>query len=1225
MPLRIRLAFALTLSLGAVAPRFAWATPPSPPIDFVLSVQPGNGSGGPVPFSVEVVPLIPGASLTIEVDPATDVQVSGGLLRRTLTSPQAFARTRLDFAARLPRGLLRRVYVRATLVTADGARYTRGENLALLDGPRLDPEPQFRLVDDGRGGRLAAYDVSQPSAPVLHRALGGGTWLATGQFLYKDREQDLSGFTGNEPSLPARYVDVQVFDATTAAVLGTGATDGAGFFSIPVTDALTRNVRVRMVSLSSSTAGLLIDVRNNASARVAYSVNGPQVNSHAPTDDVDFGATTALPGAGGEAFNIFDVLLNGYDFFALLEGARPNLRVTGYWETTSVDGTYFLSSDNSVRLRGSEGYDDTVIGHEEGHFISSHWSKDNNPGGTHFIGDSHQDLRLSWSEGFATWFAASARRALGIANPRPDLYIDTDGSPGPGNLNFSYTFETPNVPAHGAANEVAVTASLWDTMDDPATADGSPGVDDDPLAHPVADAWEVIRNYLPQPASTNVSLEDFWDGWFRPGFSHGDQAGMESTFAALDVRYSADAGEPDGTPAQAKDITPNGSPLVRTFYPAGDTDFARFTGTVGHAYTVETTDDLSAANTVLTVYAPDQTTVVASNDDRSASDRTSRAAFVASQAGFYYARVQHALDFGFYGSYALRVTDNGTGGSFTDVAATQGVAHAGNYRGVAWGDVDADGKSDLFIANLGGVAVLDRNKGGSFVDRASAWGVVVPVNSEAGAFCDYDKDGDLDLFVSSIGPTALFRNRRADTGDTTFVDATAAAGMARSMNGRSAVWGDADRDGWADLFVCDASGASVLFRNLGNGTFSDVTAAKGLAGLGACWAAAWCDYDHDGDDDLFVVLHDRPCKLMKNRLRETGTYGFDDVTGTAGVPAGVAASSCDWGDFDGDGWMDLYVTDSGGANFLYRNQGDGTFVDQGLDRGVRRNYVTTCGMWADYDNDQDLDLFVGVLTQGGLAGTNQLYENVGDHYTALPALAVSLVTRAAAWGDFDNDLDLDLYLAIGTGGVNQLLRNNTANHHALSVSLLGRTSNRDGFGATVRVLANGRMQYRLVSGGSGFGSQNSIPVEFGLGAATSADSLVVDWPSGKRSVLTTLSSGPYLVDEASAVDAPAPLTSSWKLELSAFAPNPSPGGRTAIGFIVPASASAEAPRVTLTLYSIAGRKVRTLLDGPRAPGPGRTAFDGRDDAGGTLAPGVYLVELTAGASHARGKLVVLPQ
>ncbi len=1209
----------LTLALASAWPLRALATPPSPPLDFTLRALEGVRPGSPTRFEVVATPRVDGGRLTIEFAPAADVALTGGPRLLQVARAAAFTPARFEYAARIPRGLLRRVYVRATLELPDGTRYTRGANLTLDSG--APARPAARLMADGSGGSLAAYD-GLPGVPVLRTAAGAGTWIASGQFLYHDREQDLGGFTGIEPDRPARRVDVQVIDAGTNTVLATGATDGNGNFSIPVTDALTRNVRARMVSLSSATPGLLVDVRNNASARVAFTVNGPLVVGHLPTTDVNFGPVVAAAGAGGEAFNIFDVLLNGCDFFALLEGARPNLRVTAYWEAASVDGTYFLAGDNSVRLRAGEGYDDTVIGHEQGHFIANHWSKDQSPGGTHYIGDNHQDLRLAWSEGFATWYAAAARRAFGVG-PRPDTYIDTDGAPGIGNLNFSYAFETPNVPANGAGCEVAVTACLWDTMDDPPTADGTPGVDDEGLAHPVSDPWEVIRNYLPQPGVTSVSLEDFWDGWFRPAANHGDLALMQAAFAALDVRYASDAGEADDTFAQARDIPPNGPPGVRTFYPAADIDCFRFTGVTGHNYVVETTDDLSGANTALTVYAADQSTVVATNDDRNLNDKTSRASFVANTGGFFYARVTHASDVGVYGSYALRVSDGTTGAAFLDVAAAQGVALAGSYRGVAWGDVDGDGRPDLFATNLAGPAALERNKGGSFVDRASAWAANVPTASEGAAFCDYDKDGDLDLFVTTVGQTYLFRNRRADSGDSTFADATAAAGVLRTLEGRSPAWGDADRDGWADLFVCDAAGGSVLFRNLGNGTFQDVTAAAGLLGLGAAWSAAWCDYDHDGDDDLYVVVHGAPSRLFKNHLRETGTYGFDNVTAFAGVPAGIAANACDWGDVDGDGWMDLYVADAGGPNFLYRNQGNGTFVDEALARGARLDLVSLCAAWGDYDNDQDLDLFVGNLSQSGLAGTNQLYESVGGRFAAAPGLASALPTRAAAWADFDGDLDLDLYLACANNVPNQLLRNDTGNHHALSIALLGRVSNRDGFGATVRAVANARVQYRVVSGGSGFGSQNSIPVEIGLGPATFADTLVVDWPSGRRSTLVGLASGSYLVDEASAVDVqPAPASGAvYALALAGATPNPVADQGTTIAFTVPGAGAAQA-RVTLALYSVTGRRVRTLLDGAHTPGPARLAFDGRDANGVRLAPGVYALALTAGSARARAKLVV---
>ena len=436
---------ALVFALAAPAR----ATPPSPPLDFTLRPLEDTRVGRPTRFEVVATPRLSGGRLTIELAPPPDVALDGGARRRVVEHAPAFAAARFEYAAHVPPGITRRIYVRATLEMADGTRYTRGENLALLAGAERTPAPRAQLAGDGAGGRLLAFE-GEGAAPVLAPASTQGAWIASGQFLYHDREQDATGFTGVEPDRPARRVDVQVFDATTSLVLATGATDASGNYSIPVTDALTRNVRVRMVSLSSATPGLLLDVRNNASARVAYTVNGPQVNGHVPTADVNFGAVTAAAGAGGEAFNVFDVLLNGGDFFALLEGARPNLRVTAFWETFSVDGTYFQPADNSVRLRGAEGYDDTVIGHEQGHFIANHWSKDQSPGGTHYLGDNHQDLRLSWSEGFATWYAASARRALGVG-PRSDLYIDTDGSPGVGSLNFSYSFETPNVAANGGA------------------------------------------------------------------------------------------------------------------------------------------------------------------------------------------------------------------------------------------------------------------------------------------------------------------------------------------------------------------------------------------------------------------------------------------------------------------------------------------------------------------------------------------------------------------------------------------------------------------------------------------------------------------------------------------------------------------------------------------------------------------------------------------------------
>jgi len=986
-------------------------------------------------------------------------------------------------------------------------------------------------------------------------------------------------------------------------------------------------VKARMVSLSSHTPGLLLDVRNNAPQRQAYTVDGPVVTGHDPSTNVDFGTTSAQPGAGGEAFNIFDVVLNGTNFFALLEGARPALRVTMFWEPTSTDGTFFQSLDNSVRLRGAEGYDDTVIGHEHGHFIAHNWSHDDTPGGVHYLGDNAQDLRLAWSEGFATWWAGAVRRALGVGT-RPDLYIDTDGAPGAGNLNFAFGFETPTVPAHGAANEVAVCAALWDIIDDAATPDATPGTDDDALARPVTDPWEVVRNYLPAAGVTNVSLEDFWDGWFRPGHDHGSLADMRAAFAALEIAYAPDGAEPDSTFALAPVVVPDGHPVDRTSYPASDVDAFKVPTVAGHSYVAETTNLLSGENTALSVYAPDQSTVVGTNDDRAAGDPSSRVAFTSSAGGTYYARVTRPVGVGAYGAYAFRVTDGATAiAPLADAASAHGVARTGAGRGVAWGDLDADGQPDLFVTGLGATSALYRNQGGAFTNVAAAWGAAVAGDPDGVALCDYDNDGDEDAFVTTLGATVLLKNQRVETGQPGFVNVTAAAGLLRTLDGRSAAWGDADRDGFCDLFVCDGGGHSALFRNLGDGTFADVTASAGVTVAGEAVQAAWCDYDRDGDDDLYVVVSGGGSHLFQNRLRETGTLSFVDVTAAACVAGGLASSGCGFADFDGDGWMDLYVTVAGGPNLLYKNQGNGTFVDVAKARNVNPDQNSTCAAWADWDLDGDLDLFVGNDAFTGYAGVNLFYESAGGTFTAVPALEASLPTRGAAWADFDLDLDPDLYVSCDGTATNQLLVNALGTHHGLSVALLGRVSNRDGLGATVCVVTGAKRQWRLVSGCDGPGTQSRVPLLFGLGAATTADSVIVDWPSGRRSVLTAVAQGALTVDEAGAVDvAGGPRgagAAPWRIALGAAMPDPAPEGRAAFEYVVPGAAAGVGRRAELALYDVAGRRVRTVVDAVLAPGPGRAVLDGRDARGARLGPGMYFAEFRCGNERAVRKLVVL--
>jgi hypothetical protein len=1037
-------------------------------------------------------------------------------------------------------------------------------------------------------------------------------WHASGQFFYHDREQNLTGFTGVEPDKPARRVDVQVLDANTSAVLATGATALDGSYNVLVTDASTRNVRVRMLTSSTATAGLFESVRVSSSNPALYSVTSSTVNSHSPTTDVNFGGLTAMPGAGGEAFNIFDVLLNGLDYLSVLNGSWPASAVVAYWNSSSTDGTFFQGSDNSIHLLAAVGYDDAVIGHEEGHFAAKTYSKDNSPGGQHFLGDNNQDLRLAFSEGWATYFSCSVRRRLGITTPGITYYVTTTGAPGVGNLDFSYELETPSIGCVGAASEVTVQAALWDIVDSPATADDSPGVDDDPIADRTdEDVWEVMHNYLPQASVTNVCLEDFWDGWFRPGFSHGDQAQMIATFEALGVEYYSDAFETDNTIAQAVPIAANGLPQHRTFYPAGDTDFSWFVGQSGQTYTVETTDLVSDANTTLSVL-DSLGNVLATNDDRSASDPSSRILFTPGSTGRYFARVMHAPDIGVYGSYNLRVFSAAPPSvTFTDVTTASGAGSSASSRGVVWGDYDNDGWPDLFLCNVGSADQLFHNQqNGTFQDRASTAGVNLSASTEGACWGDYDNDGDLDLYVVTAGNgNVLYKNQLVESGTATFTNVTAAAGVTSTASGRTANWVDYNNDGWLDLFVANISGGPCqLFRNNGNGTFTDVAAAVGLAVTGVI-TSAWCDYDNDGDMDVFLGVNGGPSHLFRN---DGGT--FTDVTGTAGTVGGTATWAAEWGDFDNDGWPDLFVADNDGANFLYHNNGNGVFTNVAGDKGVASILESTSANFADYDLDGDLDLYVSNYNSANL-----LYNNLtGSAFTVVGDAGLVARTRAAAWADYDRDGDPDLY--VSTEAANVFYRNDAPARPWLAVDLTGRASNRNGIGAKITVSANGRRQIRQVSAGFGFGCQEPLRTLFGLGTgAAIVDTVVVDWPSHKRSTLTGVTiDQTLLVDEASAVDAgPAPVPA----HLALAAPWPSPA-RSAVSFDVSVPS---AEPVALEILSASGRVVARVQNGLLGAGMHRLQWNLRDGGGARVGAGVYFASLRAGAESRQEKVVVLPE
>jgi hypothetical protein len=304
---------------------------------------------------------------------------------------------------------------------------------------------------------------------------------------------------------------------------------------------------------------------------------------------------------------------------------------------------------------------------------------------------------------------------------------------------------------------------------------------------------------------------------------------------------------------------------------------------------------------------------------------------------------------------------------------------------------------------------------------------------------DFDGDGLPDVVFSSVdrcAPLRLYRNR----GNGTFEDRSDRAGIGAQLGGINLVQTDFDNDGRLDVYVMrggwEVPMRNSLLRNNGDGTFTDVTQKAGLLSGGhATHSAAWADFDNDGLVDLYVGHEFSPSQLFRNR----GDGTFEDVTARAGVGKTAFTKGVTWGDYDNDGWRDLYVSNMFGENFLYHNNGDGTFTDVAAKLGVEKPLTSFTTWFFDYDNDGWLDLFVvsfppsvaefvkHYLKIPPIAETLMLYHNNGDgtftDVTARVGLDRVVPAMGANFGDLDNDGYLDMYLGTGTPSLAALMPN----------------------------------------------------------------------------------------------------------------------------------------------------------------------------------------------------------
>jgi enediyne biosynthesis protein E4 len=510
--------------------------------------------------------------------------------------------------------------------------------------------------------------------------------------------------------------------------------------------------------------------------------------------------------------------------------------------------------------------------------------------------------------------------------------------------------------------------------------------------------------------------------------------------------------------------------------------------------------------------------------------------------------------------------DGPAGPVFTDVTAAAGIrfrhsngAFGKKYlpetlgSGGAFLDYDNDGWQDVLLVNSthwpgqpgppSYLALYHNNHDGTFTDVTKQAGLAVEMYGMGVAAADYDNDGNVDIYITAVGPNHLFRN----LGGGKFADVTVRAGVGDPGFSASAMWFDYDRDGKLDLFVanyvewsvekdrfCTLDGksksyctpesykgqSSTLYRNKGDGTFENTTKKAGLYDPASkSLGVALIDYDADGLPDLFVANDTQPNRLYRNK----GDGTFVDVGVTAGVAfneAGVARAGMgvDAADFDGSGRPGLVIGNfSNEMIALYANEGTGLFIDQAPTSTIGKASLLTL-TFACFFFDFDLDGLLDVLAVNGhvaddistvqpkitYAQAPHLFRNRGaGKFDAVARVSgapfqKAVVGRGAAYGDFDNDGDLDLLITTNNGPA-QLLRNDGGNRNqALKITTIGTSSNRDGIGSRVRVtLDDGKTVWGVVKTGSSYCSQSQLPLTFGLGKASKVAGIEVTWPSGK--------------------------------------------------------------------------------------------------------------------------------
>jgi hypothetical protein len=437
---------------------------------------------------------------------------------------------------------------------------------------------------------------------------------------------------------------------------------------------------------------------------------------------------------------------------------------------------------------------------------------------------------------------------------------------------------------------------------------------------------------------------------------------------------------------------------------------------------------------------------------------------------------------------------------------TSGISVFGHAVSVC--DFDGDGLDDISFGTTEQSPRFYRNTGSGF--ELMGFNLTSPNNSiKSILWADIDNDGDRDLFISyEFASVRLYEN----DGAMNLTDITASSGILMENNRRNygAAFGDYNNDGYLDLYLCkyyntgEVTGPSyqnLLYRNNGNNTFTNVTAAANASvGVNASFMATWFDYNDDGWLDIFVV-NDRIYN-QNHLLRNNANGTFTEISATVNLNAYINAMSCSLGDFNNDLLTDMYVSNSQDmGNYFYRHQSNHSFQNVAQLAGVEAHELCWSALWMDFDNDGDVDLHVATEQYSAIAPRNLFYVNNGNETFTEQGVSLGLgadnrSTWATAQGDWNMDGYPDFVSHNRAPDHSGLWQNNGGSNAYIAVKLEGVVSNRDAIGSKIFCYANGIQQLKTLQCGENYLGQNSHRILFGLGSAAGVDSVIVQWPSG---------------------------------------------------------------------------------------------------------------------------------